>query len=71
MKLIEKIRINSKYRKKYDQPKTPFQRLIEHPMVLESKKTLLINKLATLNPFSLKKDIILKQKKVIHALRST
>jgi len=71
MKLIEKIRINSKYRKKYDQPKTPFQRLIEHPMVLELKKTLLINKLATLNPFSLKKDIILKQKKVIHALRST
>lgn len=70
MKLIEKTRINSKYRKQYDKPKTPFQRLIDHPLVLDSKKVLLANTLATLNPFSLKKEVELKLRKIFDASKS-
>jgi len=30
MKLLEKQRINSKYRKKYDAPQTPYQRVVAY-----------------------------------------
>ena len=38
MKLKEKIKINSRYRKKYDYPQTPYQRLISSSHISESKK---------------------------------
>ena len=38
LKLQEKLRINSHYRRKYDLPKTPYQRVIEHPSVNSKTK---------------------------------
>lgn len=71
MKLIEKVKINSKYRKKYDPPKTPYQRLLDYTGTSEDQKLLLKRKYATLNPFKLKKDIELKLKRIFYVLKST
>ncbi len=38
MKLISKIRYGSKVRKYYDEPKTPFQRLLESPFICSETK---------------------------------
>jgi len=38
MKLVEKVRIGSKVRKKYDNPKTPCQRLVDCPFLPEERK---------------------------------
>ena len=57
LKLLQKKRINSKYYKKYETPKTPYQRLIESPYLsTESKKTL-ENLHQSLDPFKLKHQI--------------
>ena len=41
IKLIDKVRIQSKIKKKYDKPKTPYQRLMASScLTLEQKKTL-------------------------------
>ncbi len=53
MKLISKDRVGSKVKKKYDKPKTPYQRLIECPTVSEEVKENLRRTKATLNPFEL------------------
>lgn len=53
MKLISKDRIGSKVRKKYDKPKTPFQRLMECETYPEEQKEKLRKIKATLNPFEL------------------
>ena len=57
MKLIEKTKINSKYRRKYDKPKTPYQRILESPQINEETKNKLRQVHAQLNPFALKKAI--------------
>ena len=53
MKLISKDRIGSKVKKKYDTPKTPYQRIIECPTVSEEVKENLRKTKANLNPFEL------------------
>ena len=57
MKLMEKIRIGSKVRKKYDEPKTPYQRVLESPFVSDEKKKKLIKIHNGLNLYELKKQI--------------
>lgn len=57
VKLIEKKRIRSKIIKKYDQPKTPYQRIIESELIDENTKQKLNNKLKILNPFKLQKQM--------------
>lgn len=64
LKLKEKIRINSKYVKKYEIPKTPFQRLIESQHVSDFQKQKLQTVFASLNPFDLKEDMEKKLKKI-------
>ena len=71
MKLISKTRINSKYIKKYDQPKTPYQRLLESKDIPDEKKQKLTQIYNTLNPFKLKKAIEQKQKIISIVLRTT
>jgi hypothetical protein len=66
MKLIAKEKINSKYRKKYDKPQTPYQRIMASPHIDEQKKKALTEKHAKLNPFDLKRAI---DKKVQYILR--
>jgi hypothetical protein len=57
MKLIEKIRIGSKYRKKYSLPETPYQRVIQSPDVKDEVKLALVKLHNTLDPFALKQKI--------------
>jgi len=56
-KLISKKRINSKIVKKYDIPKTPYQRLLENKEVSPLKKKELKEIYAKLNPAELKRTI--------------
>ncbi|MFH1236043.1 MAG: integrase [Parcubacteria group bacterium] len=62
-KLVEKRRIGSRIVKRYDAPKTPYQRVLEHPAVTPEAKLLLTNQFLTSNPFVLQKAI---QKKIKH-----
>ena len=56
-KLIEKIRINSKYKKKYGTPKTPYLRVMESEYISGQKKDTLKKMYHRLNPFELKRNI--------------
>lgn len=57
MKLIEKTRIGGKLKKKYDKPKTPYQRLLEHPNVSDWAKGRMQYQRQRMNPFELKKEL--------------
>jgi hypothetical protein len=63
-KLIEKTKINSKYKKKYDTPKTPHERVLESEYVSKEKKEELKNIYKQLNPFELKARIEYKLKEL-------
>lgn len=54
MKLMERTRIGGRIRKKYDQPKTPFKRLLDNPEVPAWVKNRLIEERKCYNPFKLK-----------------
>jgi hypothetical protein len=56
-KLKTKERINSKYRRRYDLPMTPYQRLMESPHVSPEGKARLQKTLQGLDPFQLKRDV--------------
>ena len=62
LKLISKERIGSKIKKKYDQPKTPCQRLLESDKVPAQVKRQLRHNLNYKNPFFLKKELEMKLK---------
>lgn len=56
IKLIDKVRIESRIKKKYDKAHTPYQRLMASDcLTLEQKKTLQ-DKFITLDPFDLQKN---------------
>ncbi len=66
VKLVEKKRIGSKYKKRYDDPQTPYQRLLA-TKVLSVEKTLQMAQIfAGFNPFDLKKTIERKLKVIFH-----
>ena len=71
MKLISKKRVKSKYVKKYDTPKTPYQRLIASAHVSPEAKQKLTDTFQLLNPFTLKKQIESKLKIIFAALQKT
>jgi len=54
-RLVAKTRINSKWMKKYDKPKTPYQRLLDSSHITAEAKETLKAVHETLNPFHLKK----------------
>lgn len=56
-KLIKKTRINSKYKKIYDKPQTPYARLMASPDITSEVKLHLENQHKNLNPFILKSMI--------------
>lgn len=64
VKLIAKQRIASKTIKRYDNPKTPFQRIMESPHIADSVKQNLKEQSLSLNPFLLRKAMEIKLKKV-------
>lgn len=53
-KCIEKVRIGSKYRRKYDTAQTPYQRVLSNPHVPEENKERLRQEHEKLNPLVLK-----------------
>jgi hypothetical protein len=57
MKLIEKTRIGSRVRKRYDKPKTPYQRVLESEYVEKQNKEVLSKEYAKLNPAELKRQM--------------
>lgn len=57
MQLVSKERIGSRIRKKYDLPKTPFERLKLAPNVAEEEKAKLAIRMKSLNPFDLKRGL--------------
>ena len=56
-KLIEKVKVNSQYKRKYDKPKTPYQRLMESESIDQKTKEQLKARFETLDPFKLKASI--------------
>jgi len=69
MKLVSKTRIGSRYQKKYDEPKTPYQRLLNSNCLSKEQTEKLQKIKTTLNPITLKKEIEKKLKKVFDLLQ--
>jgi len=57
MKLVSKERIGGSVKRKYDTPKTPYQRLIESGQLSEQAKKQINNIYLSLNPAQLKRNI--------------
>lgn len=70
-KLIEKIKINSKYRRKYDISKTPYMRILESSHISDEVKKLLTKQFEELNPFHLKVNIDKKLKVIFEKVSVT
>jgi hypothetical protein len=71
MKLLSKQRIGSKYKKKYELPQTPYQRVIESPFVDDATKEKLKATHEMLNPFTLKREIERKLKDIFDLSKVT
>ncbi|MFQ5455869.1 MAG: integrase [Nitrospirota bacterium] len=65
VKLIQKKRVVSKTIKYYDNPKTPYQRVLESPYVNIHIKRSLKEQFDSLNPFKLRKSIENKLEKIL------
>jgi hypothetical protein len=70
VKLMEKKLVDEKTMKRYDQPKTPYQRVLESPYVSASVKRSLKEQFENLNPFRLRKAIENKLNTIFKILRS-
>jgi hypothetical protein len=58
LKLQSKERVGARIRKRYDQAKTPCQRVLEHPCVPEERKKVLRDQLQAIEPMKLTRDIL-------------
>ena len=70
VKLVEKKLVEGKAMKRYDQPKTPYQRVLESPYLSASIKRSLKEQFETLNPFRLRKAIEDELNTIFKILRS-
>jgi hypothetical protein len=64
VKLIEKNRVASKTIKRYDTPKTPYQRIVDSPDIQSAVKRALTKQFEKLNPFQLRKAMEGQLKKI-------
>ncbi len=64
VKLLSKERVASKTIKRYDKPKTPYQRILESPDIPKETKDQLTAQFKTLNPFELREAMENKLKKI-------
>lgn len=72
LKLVKKERIGSKYKRYYDEPKTPYQRLLESPALTMGQKENLRRHYKQLNPFKLKEELeynLKRFKRIVRELR--
>ena len=65
MKLVSKQRIGSQVKKIYDQPTTPYKRVLASPYVRNSDKSRIRKMYSTLNPAELKRNITSVQEKLL------
>jgi hypothetical protein len=65
-KLKTKEKINSKYRRRYEEPETAYQRIMKSPFIDEEMKEKLLTVYKSLNPFLLKKEIERKLKVIFN-----
>ena len=70
MKLLSKERNGARVKKKYDEPKTPYQRLMDMPDISPKIKQRLKAEYATLNPAQLKREISRPQEKLCKTVAS-
>jgi hypothetical protein len=56
-KCLEKVRIGSKYKKRYDKGKSPYRRVIEHPDITDEVKAALKAEHEGLNPLLLSREV--------------
>ena len=64
-KCIEKVRIGSKYKRRYDEAKTPYARVLEYPSVRQAAKDTLTAEHETLNPLLLKQKVDTLTKQIL------
>jgi uncharacterized protein YllA (UPF0747 family) len=64
MKMIEKTRVGSRVKKKYDKPRTPYQRVLDFSPGEEGRKEALRKEHVKLNPAELKRQITKLQDKL-------
>jgi len=57
MKLVEKVRVEGKIHRKYDQPKTPYQRLIESGQISATVRKALMTQYESLNVAALRRRV--------------
>jgi hypothetical protein len=57
MKLVEKVRVEGKIHRKYDQPKTPYQRLIESGQISAAARKALMTQYESLNVAALRRRV--------------
>jgi hypothetical protein len=65
MKLVRKERIGSRVKKVYDEPTTPYKRVLASPDVKQSDKKRIRKMYSTLNPAQLKRNITSLQEKLL------
>ena len=70
IKLMEKRRDGARQIKRYDQPKTPYQRLLESALLDAETRAALEQQHAALNPFALKRQIEAGLKEIQRAVRA-
>jgi hypothetical protein len=70
-KLLEKKRVASKTIKRYDTPKTPYQRVLESSEVSTAIKRSLKEQIAELNPFRLRKVMEKKLEKIFATIHNS
>ena len=70
MKLENKTRVGSKVKKKYDEARTPFQRVLDSPWIPKQIKERLKQEYATLNPVKLKRELMRLQERLSVVARS-
>jgi len=66
VKLISKERVASQTFKRCDEPKTPYQRIMESPYVSKETKQYLEKQISSLNPFDLRKAMETKLKLIFN-----
>jgi len=69
MKLKEKTRVGGRYTKRYDDPQTPAQRLLDWPELMPKHREWLEEQLATNNPFELSNLVEAKLKEAFELCR--
>jgi len=70
MKLVNKTRIGSKVKKRYDWARTPYKRTVESDFVPQQAKQTVKEEYATLNPVKLKQKISTLQERLDDLVRS-